>query len=638
MIFEGRYSMCREKILLFLLVLPVFAFSQPTAMVEIPMRDGKFLAGDIYLPNSTDSFPTVLIITPYGKFFMAQNGLPLRIGKDIGHSQYAFVVVDWRCRFASTAACALGSDDGEDGYDVVEWIARQSWSNGKIGMWGPSALGNIQYKVAKTHPPHLLVCVTEVAAPQFSYEKYFPGGVLEVESLQTLDILFGFAGIVVNNPYYNFIWEIAENESMYPEEIGIPFLLVGGWYDHNTDQTLRMFDTLRSSSMEEVRDKHRLLMGPWVHGGTGIAFVGSGIQGELFYPDAAGENVKEALRFFDYYLRSQDNGWGERQPVRFFQMGNDEWLHSDSWPPPSAIGQSYYLTGEKSLDSELTTGAKFSYTYDPRDPSPTVGGKTLNLNLDQGPFDQSLLVESRQDALIFSTGELEEPLVIQGSISVNLYVSSDRPDTDFSVRVTDVFPDGRSILLGDGIQRMRFREGFRVQDTMFMHEEEVYLITIELDALAITILPGHQLRLIVTSSNYPRYNRNMNNGLDMYPDNHIDTLINPLIATNHVHTGINFPSHILIPKDEATVAQRNQSLTGLSFRMFPNPAHYEVEIQVDDPSGLLSLFQADGSVIWNEKITAEKNRFSVAALPSGIYYVQLKQNGYVSHRKLIITP
>ncbi|NNJ54983.1 MAG: CocE/NonD family hydrolase, partial [Bacteroidia bacterium] len=152
---------------------------------DIPMRDGKYLAADFYSNDSTVQKPTILIMTPYGKFFYTIIGLPFDIGYDFSKSNYNFVIVDWRGRFASSGAFAIDSDNGEDGYDVVEWIAAQSWSDGKIGTWGPSALGGVQFDLAKEKPPHLTCCVPEVAAPIYEYSHYHPGGVLETATYRT---------------------------------------------------------------------------------------------------------------------------------------------------------------------------------------------------------------------------------------------------------------------------------------------------------------------------------------------------------------------------------------------------------------------------------------------------------------------
>ncbi len=607
---------------------------QVTESIQIPMRDGKSLAADIYLPNLQDTFPTILIMTPYGKIFYSVNGLPLGIGNDIAASRYAVVVVDWRCRFASLAACSINSDNGEDGYDVVEWIAEQSWSTGKIGMWGPSALGNVQYETAAEQPPHLICCVPEVAAPHFSYDKYYPGGSLKVETIETLDVLFGIAGPIVNNPHFNLIWQIVEDGSMYPEKIEVPFLLVGGWYDQNTDQVLRMFDTLQSSSLVSVRAQHRLLMGPWVHGGTGLAFVGSENQGALSYPEAALANTREAIRFFDYYLRGVDNGWGNRAKISYFQMGLDEWMTSSEWPPTNIESVSYYLAADATLSTEVPSEGSLSFIYDPADPSPSVGGKSLNLSLDQGPYDQGPLVESREDVLKFTTEPFMEPLSVAGSIVVKLQVSSDQLDTDFAIRITEVYPDGRSMLLVDGIQRMRFREGYRVQDTAFMKRGVVYPISIVLDDIAATFLPGQRLRLVISSSNYPRYNRNMNTGGDLHPNSNFDTLVDPLIANNTIHFGGFAGSHLVLP----TLPMVTSSTTlpqEFSWQVYPNPADAAVNLKFGDIAGKIKIYDTNGKEYFRHAVQESHLTIQVDQWAPGIYFILWQTDRQQSIQKLV---
>ena len=368
-----------------------------------------------------------------------------------------------------------------------------------------------------------------------------------------------------------------------------------------------------------------------------MAFVGSEVQGELSYPGAAGENVREALSFFDFHLRGIDNDWNTRDPVRYFQMGEDDWRSSSSWPPEGVSIQNLYLTQDLMLDlSSPTTEVSLPYTYDPLDPSPTVGGKTLNLALDQGPYDQSVLVESSPEALVFSTDVLAEDLKIQGSVNVNLWISSDRLDTDVAVRLTDVFPDGRSMLLEDGIMRLRFRNGFRAQDTSFLQMGEVYDISISLDDLAVTILSGHRLRLVVTSSNYPRYNRNMNTGGEMYPNDNIDTLVNPLIATNSVHIGGINPSHISVPISSGTLSTTSANNSDFRMNIFPNPSVDQVWVNWESGQATVRLHDINGQILQEQFARDVQAMIKVSHLLSGIYLVSVTQRGQVAYRKICI--
>ena len=366
--------------------------------ISIPMRDGQVLAAHLYRPDTTGEFPVILIQTPYNKNSFQISGLPLGVGYNLAASNYAFVILDWRCFYGSLPACGANINRGEDGYDAVEWIAEQSWSTGKIGTYGPSALGNIQYQTAREKPPHLVCCMPEVASPQTRYDVFYPGGGMILDRLQTLQILFGSYDLVFQNPYYNLLWQVAENSTLYPEEIEVPMFLVGGWFDHNTDEVLFMLDQLRTNSGASVQDKHKLIMGPWVHGGTGIAFVGSEIQGDLTFPEAAGMNREYGMRFFDYYLRDISNGWDTLSTFQYFQSGDNEWKTSEVWPPAGVANQTYYLQNDLEISNEMPNNpsGSHSFSYDPEDPSPTIGGKTLSLGLTQGPLDQTDEVESRK--------------------------------------------------------------------------------------------------------------------------------------------------------------------------------------------------------------------------------------------------
>ncbi|MFQ5446049.1 MAG: CocE/NonD family hydrolase [Saprospiraceae bacterium] len=628
----------KQRVLSFLLMFAGWhlATAQLTPeLLQIPMRDGKTLSAHLYRPNQQDSFPVIFIQTPYNKDNF-QTGLPLGVGQNIAASDYAFVVMDWRCFYGSLPACTVNPNRGEDGYDAVEWIAEQPWCNGKVGTWGPSALGNVQFQTAREQPPHLVCAVPVVASPQTHYQQYYPGGAARTEYLETLGFLFGNSfGPIINNPHYNFFWQIAENLTMYPDEIVTPMLLIGGWFDHNTRDNLLMFDTLRALS--PAGEEHRLLMGPWTHGGTGLSFVGSVQQGELSFPGAAGWQNDIANQFFAWYLLDEDNGWGDSPKVQYFQMGDNEWLTANNFPPGEMTTQSFYLHADQSLQLALptATNAQLGYDYDPAGPSPTIGGKTLNLNLLQGPYDQSQEVESRNDALVFTTPVLEEDLVVKGAPVAYLFAASDRKDTDFALRLTDVYPDGRSLLLGETLQRMRFRNGYSTGDTAFMQPGEVYALTLTFDPLAQTFKAGHRLRLIITSSNYPRYNRNMNTGSEMYPNGNLDTLVNPLVAANTVFMQSNYPSRLDLPVESGVVAV-GESGWGGAIRIFPNPAGEQVFLENLPIPASLELSDVAGRRL-RRLATATRNKvLDLRGLAPGVYYLTIKnENGQWVVRKIV---
>ena len=590
--------------------------------ISIPMRDGKSLSAHLYLPNLSDDFPTILIQTPYNKNNY-KAGLPLGVRQNLASSNYAFVIVDWRCFYGSASACVANVDRGNDGYDAVEWIAAQTWSDGKIGTWGPSALGNVQFNTAVKQPPHLVCAVPEVTSPQTFYSDYYPGGVLISGRVKSLNILYGGAfNTVIDNPYYNNTWQYVENNTIDLAEVDIPMLLVAGWYDHNIGVDIPLLQNLRLESGVTVRDKHKILIGPWVHGGTGQAYVGSSNQGELFYPDAEFVNHEYENAFFDFYLRGINNKWESDTAIfNYYQINESQWAHSATWPPAQTTTKTLFFSRDNTLDNTMGTDDALTYAYDPTNPSPSTGGKTLTPGLDQGPLDQRTAVESRGDVQVFTSDAFEEDLVIRGVITTKLFVSSNRLDTDFMARLTQVYPDGRSMLLGETVMRMRYRNGNTVADTAFMQQGEVYEIDLPFDPLAVTISKGHKVRVIISSSNYPHYNRNMNTGGEMYPNTNPDTLVNPLVADNSIWVGNNYPSEIEFEVLESGVGIKKMDTTKVLL-FHPNPSKGTLYVDNIKTNYKLEVYDLSGRLVYAE---ADRNSATINLefLSSGLYSIQL---------------
>ena len=615
-----------------------FAQLNPTT-ISIPMRDGKNLSADIYLPDTTKTYPTILIQTPYNKGLIRLAGLPLGIGRDISMSNYAVVIVDWRCYFQSAAACGLNTPSrGEDGYDVVEWIAQQSWSDGQVGTWGPSALGSIQFQTAREQPPHLVCSVPIVVSPHVYFNKYFPGGTARVDYTDFVGTYFGLKNLLAANPYYNLLWTITENGSMYPSDIEVPMMIVGGWFDHNTDDCITMFDTLVQASDPAVQDQHRLLMGPWTH-----SLVGRTNQGELSFPEAESWDDSLALLFFDHHLRGIQNNWDLSPKIQFFQLGEKSWQHSENWPPPGNGMLGLHLYADQSLFPQVPgyIADSLFLTYDPQDPSPSIGGKTFSTDILQrnvGPKDQRNEVESRDDHIIFNSAPLIAPVNVQGKIKANLHVSSNRLDTDIALRITDVYPDGRSILIGESILRMHFRNGYRARDTAYMEPGKVYEVELLFEHLAHTFQPDHQIRLIITSSNYPRFNRNMNTGGPMYPNGNLDTLVNPLIATNYIYMGQLYASHITLPLGKNAVGL-NFSQHPSPIQVFPNPSSGQFLLSEIPDWKSISVYDLNGREIWKNDKGGPAGRFelSLETYPPGVYFLRLmSEKGKVFSSRLLL--
>jgi uncharacterized protein len=611
------------------------SFAQPLSpeTVNIEMRDEKFLAADVYVHDALNPRPTILIQTPYNKFFY-RYGLPLGVGVDLGDSPYNFVIVDWRGFYASSSAAVSQPNRGEDGYDVIEWIVNQEWSNGKVGTWGPSALGKIQYETAREQHPAHICAVPLVASPEFLYQTYYPNGVYRTEYLEQLDALgYGLSATILANPHFNMTWNFIQNNNFYPQQINIPMLLIGGWYDHNITEMLKYFTDMRNLSDPLVRDKHKFLIGPWAHGGFGAAQVGTEQQGDLLFPEAADYSDQKALEFFAYYLLEEDNNWHEDNPYYlYFQMGDMTWQHSDVWPPTEISSHKFYLHENMSLSEAIPEDdyGNSTIVYDPRDPSPTIGGATLRQDLLQGPYDQAPEVESRDDILSFTGDILSQPIIHKGPVKVKLYVDSDRLDTDFVVRLCDVYPDNRSMLLTENTFRMRFRNGFTVADTSFMQTDNIYEIEIILPDIAHTFLPGHSIRINITSSNYPRFDNNLNNGGQMYVTG------DSLIATNRVYHQVSHASYVEFLTDSPTYLHTRSDN---DLEIFPNPAPKDgqVIITLNEIIKSIKIYDSNGKLIYTDNnVCNNKSVINTSNLSQGLYLIKVSSVSGVYTKKLVV--
>lgn len=605
--------------------------------VNIPMRDGKFLAADVYLPNN-DSLPrpTILIQTPYQKNYYHILGLPLQVGFNINASPFNFVIADWRCFYGSMAACTTTVNRGQDGYDCVEWIAQQPWSNDSTGTWGPSALGVIQFQTAKENPPHLTCCVPIVAGMRTGYQRYFPGGVYRTEYVQMLDALgYGVSALLLAHPVYDISWTVAESSTYYPTSINVPMFMIGGWYDHATEELLESFEGIRTQSAVAVRAQHKLLMGPWTHNASSSAPLQ---VGELSYPEAVNASDSLARTFFEYYLLNDVNGWNNRPVVEYFQMGENTWNSDVSWNTSGLTNYNLYFhsDGNLNLNVPATAADSLQISYDPHDPSPTVGGPTLLNTLNQGPYDQAPVVESRNDLISFTTSPLSQDVVMRGRPKAHLKVSSDKPDTDFSIRLTDVYPDGRSMLLLDGIRRMRFRNGYTAADTSAIIPGTIYTLDIDLFAnTSITFLAGHRIRVDISSANYPRFDRNLNNGQTMY------TAGDTLIAQNTVYMSNINASYITLPLENFpdAVSEINSKK---DFSIFPNPCTNKIAIgSWQFAIKAISIYDSLGELVLTASFSSANGTLpievDVSSFASGIYFIKIESpKGSISKRFAVI--
>ena len=604
------------KSLAFLIVFgsTLVTFSQITPTyndVLIPTRDGYFLSADVYIPDNITDGEVILVQTPYNKNNFSWS-LPLGIGQNVNDQPFIWVIVDWRGFYGSAAAAIPSPNRGEDAYDICDWIVGQSWHKSRIGTWGPSALGKIQYDLARQQHPNHTCAVPIVAHPQFAYTDYFYGGVLEEARLEQLDALgYGLSPIVMANVYYSNTWTFTQNSSWYPTEINIPTLQIGGWYDHNIDKMIEWYGACRNQSPQS--DKQWLLVGPWVHGGTGAAYVGSSIQGELTYPDAAFKSDSMAWDFFNYYLLDSTNNWNGTSKITYYQTGQGGWGESNA----ATIAISNYDEVFLNTNGELTSGSGTGSTLfvsDPLIPAPTIGGATLHPDLDQGPFDQTSL-EGRPDIITFSSDALPSNVTVSGKVLCNLFVESNQPDCDIVVHLVDEYPDGRDMLITDGIRRMRFRNGYTQASESFMSPGSVYNVEIDLPFVHYTWEAGHKFKIYIGGNSSIRWNVNLQDGGPMY------TNATPNVADIRIHHDEQYPSRLKLPGNNSFLDIKD--LESKKLIVYPNPVENNLHFNTAIEGSYFAISNALGATVISGKISS--GHIDLSQLERGVYFLEVIQ-------------
>lgn len=590
--------------------------------ILIPMRDGEFLSADVYIPTGVTEAEVILIQTPYNKNSF-QWSLPLGIGQNVDAQPFIWVIVDWRGFYGSSGADLSNFTRGEDGYDVCEWIVAQTWHKDRIGTWGPSALGKIQYDLMKENHPNHTCAVPQVAHPVFHYEDYFYGGVLEEARLETLDALgYGLSPVIMANVYYSSTWALAELQSNVPSNVKIPTLQIGGWYDHNIDKMFDWYASTRNGADLPVKDQQWLLVGPWVHGGTGAAYVGSSIQGELNYPNAEFISDSMAWDFFNYYLLDSTNNWLSTPKITYYETGKDVWNSTNATGIEITNYDPLYFGNNQTL-SGSTSWMYSSLSSDPSNPSPTLGGATLHPNLDQGPYDQTSL-ETRPDILTFSTNTLDQDASISGRVNADLFISSDQPDCDIVVRLVDEYPDGRNMLITDGIKRVRFRNGYTQANEAFMTPGTIYNVTVELPFTNYTWKSGHKIKVLIGANSSIRWNVNLQDGGAMY------TTGTGNVAQINLYHDQNYPSSIELPGNNAFLS--TDQIAKEKIEIYPNPFTDELTISSFGANLEYALIDMSGKTVLTGN-TAGK--IDTKSLTPGVYFVRVNQSDSFQHFKVI---
>jgi putative CocE/NonD family hydrolase len=505
----------------------------------VPMRDGVHLATDLYKPPGDGPWPVVLTRTPYGKQTFAGQA-PGMVGQG-----YVFAVQDMRGRFASEGEDTAFRTDGwgelQDGYDTVEWLAAQPWCTGAVGTTGGSAMGITQYMLAGSAPPHLKCSQVSRAAPSLYHYAGYYGGVLQKAMVEGWLTGNRFRPenleLMKAHPSYDDTWRNM-NLAEVAERVTVPMIHQGGWFDCFQGGTISAYETLQHRGGEGARGNQILIIDPGTHGG-------SASRGALeFQANARQSPFRHQQEWFAHWLKGEGDLLNMPH-VYYFTMGavgeagapGNVWRTAGDWPVPSEPTPAYFhASGDLSSERPTDATAALSFDYDPASPVPTIGG--ANLNLARGSMDQQE-VESRKDVLVFTSAPLTEPLEVTGHVTVNLWVSSDAPDTDFTARLTDVYPDGRSMLICDGIRRLRYRNSFDKPE--LLPPGEVGQVTIDLWSTSIILNQGHRLRVAVSSSNYPRFSANPNTGAPTDEGGARRT------AHNTVYLGGDRASHVVLP-------------------------------------------------------------------------------------------
>jgi len=523
----------------------------------VPMRDDVELATDVYFaPGSFGApRPVILIRTPYGKSGWANDLYsPIYLLQD-----YHLVIQDLRGTHDSEGgeSFLLFINSYKDGVDTIDWILDQSWSNGKIASAGVSALCLNQYYYAGMGPDGLLAQQLWFGTPEMFDHAIFQGS-YHKSSVETW-----IKSTSPTNWHYQvdtiFSKTIPKNEILYNStSLSIPIgphysnvsvygIHVGGWYDHFLQGTIDGYVGYDDYGATRAQGHQKLVMGPWTHGS-----IYGGQQGELLYPgNSNGFDLllDWEMEIFDEALLDIPTDWAGAR-VAYYLMGDVD-VDSDNWNywryaydwPLDHIDDTWYFTagGGLSNSSAGLVNGNFSYLYDPRYSVPNIGGQNQPFDL-AGPMDQSS-IENRSDVLIFETPVLTETVEIVGRIWGNLFISSNCTDTDFTIKLTDVYPDGRSMLVTDGSLTVRYRYNYTSEVLMSGNQNDIYELLIDCWSTAYSFAPGHKIRVAISSSNYPRFATNPNTGAPLARD-----YLNANIANNTLLVGPLYNSSIILPR------------------------------------------------------------------------------------------
>lgn len=534
--------------------------------VKIAMRDGVQLTANVWRPNAEGRYPVVLMRSPYGKMDEKWD----EAGRYTA-AGYVVVVQDCRGRGKSEGVWDPFRYDVGDGFDTQEWVGKQPWCNGDIGTAGGSYVGWTQWASAANGSKHLKAMVPVVPFDN-AYDIAYSGGAFQLALLMGWGAAVGGVTISpdklpdvfrylplntfgdqfekkisylndwVAHPTYDDYWKKRSMDNRFAD-VTAPILNIGGWYDIFSKATLEMSTKVRASSRDaQARRNQFVVMGPWAHG------VGGRKVGELDFGDVGKFNVATwQFKWFESWLKGKGTGVQDWPAYYLFVMGENRWRGEHEWPLKRTAFTSYYLhsrgqanslNGDGSLDTTAPKEEKpDEFTYDGDDPVPTVGGNNL-IGAPAGPYDQTK-VEERPDVLVYSTAPLEQDVEVTGPVKLILHAASSARDTDFTAKLVDVHPDGKAYNLCDGIIRARYRNG--MDQPALLEPGKPERFEIDLWVTSNLFKRGHRLRVEVSSSNFPRFDRNPNSGKPFGSDTEL------LPAKQTVFHDQAHPSHLILP-------------------------------------------------------------------------------------------
>jgi putative CocE/NonD family hydrolase len=554
--------------------------------VAVKMRDGVTLRADIYRPAASGRFPVILKRTPYDK----HNDDAVDFGRKGAARGYVVINQDVRGRYTSDGEWYPFLHESDDGYDTVEWASALPYSDGRVGMYGGSYVGATQLLAAIAHPPHLAGICPVVTASNYHDGWTYQGGAFEqwfneswtsglaqdtlnrfvrqhtnpLKGIATLPLahypLFELPPVSSNpellrflapyfldwiaHPVYDDYWKRWSIEDHYAD-INVPSLTVAAWYDIFLGGSIRNYiGTRLHGGSEAARRGQHLMITIGGHSGSGRKI------GDVdFGPAAPFDEDETTLSWYDYLFKNVANDFSHPHPVKLFVMGANQWREEDDWPLARARKATYFLHSAGKANTALGDGGLAvaaprleqpdQYVYDPANPAPTVGGPLCcdAEHLAPGPRDQRI-VEARADVLVYSTPPLEQDLEVTGPVQLELFAKSSAVDTDFTAKLVDEGPDGFAQNVTEGIVRGRYRNS--QEKAQLMEPGQIYKFTVDLWATSNIFRKGHRLRLEVSSSNFPRFDRNPNTGDDP------DGAGKAVPATNMIYHDAEHPSALIL--------------------------------------------------------------------------------------------